>query len=59
MLEDEGALAIGIYRLIEENDNDDEVDHDQTRVILSCPSNTALLQPRDHIVALVQWQEKE
>jgi hypothetical protein len=25
-------------------------------VVLSCPENTMKLQPRDHLLALVQWR---
>jgi hypothetical protein len=29
----------------------------QLRVVLGTPDNTTLLQPTDHIIALVQWEE--
>ena len=31
----------------------------QTRVVLSCPDNSLRLEPSDHIIALVQWEEED
>ena len=44
---------MSIFRLLEE-DIDNDGDIDQVRVVLSCPDNGMLLQPLDHIIALVQ-----
>ena len=71
-LEEQGTLCIGIYRLLEEEeDAEDQVGMTfssvinfnllilKTRVILSCPENSMGLQPMDHIIALVQWKGEE
>lgn len=65
-LEEQGTLCIGIYRLLEEEeDTEDQVllsippSPRQTRVVLSCPENTMGLQPGDHIMALVQWRAED
>ena len=70
-LEEQGTLCIGIYRLLEEEEEaEDQVKYLysefnfnplflKTRVILSCPENSMGLQPMDHIIALVQWKGEE
>ena len=66
MLQEQGALAISIYRLLEEEeDTDDEVTFPvcspppQTRVVLAWPGNNQQLQPKDHVIALVQWRGED
>ena len=31
----------------------------QTRIVISCPNNDALLQPMDHIIVLVQFEDED
>ena len=53
-IRESGTLCVAIFRLIEEDlDDDGELDVQQ-RVVLSCPENDTLLQPLDHVIALVQ-----
>ena len=45
---------MSLDRLIaEDNDNDDDL----TRVVISAPDNIMTLQPMDHIIALVQYED--
>ena len=53
-IRDDGTLCLAINRLVDEEGDGVE---DPTRVVISCPDNLTLLQPMDHIIALVQWEE--
>jgi len=57
-IRENGTLCLSIFRLLEE-DIDNDGDIDQVRVVLSCPDNNMLLQPLDHIIALVQWEDED
>ncbi|XP_023325746.1 calcium-activated potassium channel slowpoke [Eurytemora carolleeae] len=55
-LRENGTQCLAIYRLVEE-DLDGDNDIDSIRVTLGAPDNSALLQPDDHIIALVQFED--
>lgn len=56
-IREHGTLCLAIYRLLEEDKEESENSDVQLRVVLGTPDNTTLLQPTDHIIALVQWDE--
>ena len=55
-LREDGTLCLAINRLLDE---DFEGNDDPTRVVISCPDNMTMLQPMDHIIALVQWEDSK
>jgi len=55
-IRDDGTLCLAINRLLDE---DIEENDDPTRVVISCPDNLTILQPMDHIIALVQWGDSK
>lgn len=56
-IREQGTLCLGIYRLLDDEKEDIEDPDVQLRFVLGTPDNTTLLQPSDHIIALVQWEE--
>ena len=55
-LREDGTLCLAINRLLDE---EAEGNDDPTRVVISCPDNLTMLQPMDHIIALVQWEDNK
>jgi len=58
-MREQGTLCLGIYRLLHEEEEEGGNNEAQLRVVLGTPDNTTLLQPTDHIIALVQWEEAD
>jgi len=58
-MREQGTLCLGIYRLLHEEEEEGGNSEAQLRVVLGTPDNTTLLQPTDHIIALVQWEEAD
>ena len=55
-LRETGMLCLGVTRLVAEDTEDDE---DLTRVVIGAPDNVFTLQPMDHIIVLIQYEEEK
>ena len=55
-LRETGMLCLGVTRLVAVDSEDTE---DLTRVVIGAPDNIFTLQPMDHIIALIQYEEEK
>ena len=56
-IRDNGTLCLAISRVMDTDGDDEDESIELSRVVLGAPDNDMVLQPRDNIIAMVQYTQ--